>query len=596
MRKALVLFSLLVAAILSTALVSPPGLSPGVSNAVSCFRAEAPLFAQECVALRSAIATLDGRDPHSIRLARQKLAACRSSYKRMESFLEYFFRTAVRIYNRAPKFEAEEPDMEYQSPLGLQVIESLLYEKITPDSRQQLLDQAAAVAGSSADLPALLYDFQADDRQLLESLRIELVRILALDITGYEAPFLRTGITESYEALQSIDRQLQPYLIRGEPVSDSLRYFMGKSLAALQEGKTNSPAPSGVAHPAFDSFDRLQFLRSAALPLQHQLSLLIRKRGLWLHTNPILNYDTKDLFSPDALIPESFPHTGASDAATIALGRTLFFTKGLSGNGNRSCAFCHAPEKFFTDGQPTSLAIDGHSRLDRNAPSLLYCGMQYQQFWDGRAATLEQQIRTVLKNPREMAATDSVIQHIDTISQAIAAYVRSLHPLNSAFDKYLEGSGPSLSVREINGANLFLGKAQCATCHFIPLFNGLIPPDYARTEYEVLGTTRTDRLEKPQLSMDSGRYAVYPFAFYRGAFKTPTVRNAAKTAPYMHNGAFHNLEKVLDFYNKGGGEGLGLSMPSQTLSAHPLGLSRREEQDIILFLSTLTDSLSSIAK
>ena len=135
-----------------------------------------------------------------------------------------------------------------------------------------------------------------------------------------------------------------------------------------------------------------------------------------------------------------------------------------------------------------------------------------------------------------------------------------------------------------------MGRAQCATCHFAPLFNGLIPPDYAVTEFEVLGTTGTDKLDKPHLSKDQGRYNVYPFPFYKGAFKTPTVRNSAGTAPYMHNGSFGSLEKVLEFYNRGGGQGLGLDMPSQTLSSHPLGLSKKEMQDIIYFLDALTDT------
>ena len=180
---------------------------------------------------------------------------------------------------------------------------------------------------------------------------------------------------------------------------------------------------------------------------------------------------------------------------------------------------------------------------------------------------------------------------IASIAKAIAAYIRTLHPQNSPFDKYIQGGPDSLlTTSQVRGANLFMGKAQCATCHFMPLFNGLIPPDYTVTEFEVLGTTRTDRLDEPQLSKDQGRYNVYPLPFFKGAFKTPTVRNTAVTAPYMHNGAFHSLEKVLEFYNKGGGQGLGLSMPSQTLSSHALGLTKKEMQDIIRFLHALTDN------
>jgi len=543
-----------------------PSPGRGVAPAIEYFRTEAPIFSRHCTSLATSIRTIDLHDSRSIAATRRKLAECRASWKRIESFMEYFFRSSSRIYNRAPKFEAEEPGMEYQSPLGLQVIETLLYEPNTPDRKRQLLEQSAAVAGSASDLLALLYDFHADDKQILESLRTQLLRVITLGITGYDAPYLKTGISESYQSLLSIKHQLEPY----NP-DDTLRSYLDSSIAYCK------------AHDNFDGFDRLTFLKYLALPLQRHLNNLITKEHLGLNTSRMLNYDAKDIFSPDALetpVPV--------DSTLIATGKKLFYDRSLSGNGLRSCATCHNPEKKFTDGLTTPMAFDGHSTLDRNAPSLLYSGFQYRQFWDGRAETLEAQIAMVLKDPKEMRSTRSG----DTgIAKAISAYIRTLHPMSSAFDRYIEGGPDSLlTSRQVRGANLFMGRAQCATCHFIPLFNGLIPPDYALTEFEVLGTTRTDRLDKPQLSKDPGRYNVYPFPFYKGAFKTPTVRNTAVTAPYMHNGAFRSLDKVLEFYNRGGGQGLGIDISSQTLSPHPLGLTAKEKQDIILFLEALTDA------
>lgn len=540
----------------------------GVPNAVEHFTTEAKTFAATTTALRK---TLEG--PINITLARQRLIECRAQYKQIESFLEYFFRSSATIYNKPPKFEAEEPDMEYQSPIGLQVIESLLYEKHI--DKKDLLEQAKAVESAAVDLPALLYEFKATDRQLLESLRLELIRIIALDITGYEAPMVKSGIKEANTALRSIRIQLQPY-----SPNDTLEALLTKALNTTAENKN------------FDDFDRLSFLKNIALPLQRQLSLLIKQKGLEYSTNPALNYEADDLFSPDALTP-MLPK--ATDEQ-IALGKKLFFDPTLSTNRTKSCASCHNPQKAFTDGLPKSLAFDGHHSLPRNAPTLLYSGFQYRQFWDGRAATLETQINTVLHDPNEMNAdTTAIVKKGGTknIVRALAAYVRSLHPMNSPFDRWLRGPDSLLSQQAKRGANLFLGKAQCATCHFMPLFNGLIPPYYAGTEFEVLGTTTTDHLNKPTLSKDSGRYNVYPFPFYKGAFKTPTVRNSASTAPYMHNGAFNNLEKLMDFYNKGGGAGLGLNVPNQTLAATPLHLSKTEMQDIIVFIHTLTDDLNT---
>ncbi|HEY6901565.1 MAG TPA: cytochrome c peroxidase, partial [Puia sp.] len=347
-------------------------------------------------------------------------------------------------------------------------------------------------------------------------------------------------------------------------------------------------------------------------------ALFIREKDLYLNTSKALNYDAGDIFNPNILKPapsgattptaapaedatnpaETNPNPTAT-AATIAKGRQLFLNTALSTNHQKSCASCHDPYKFFTDGRAKSLAFDNHHTVDRNAPSLFYSAYQYSQFWDGRAKTLEDQIRTVLHDPREMNADTTNLQRlggIENIVTALAAYVRSLHPQNSRFDQYLQGNTEALSQSEISGANLFLGKAQCATCHFIPLFNGLIPPYYELTEYEALGTTSTDPFgsapKKPALSPDPGRYKTYPLPFLKGAFKTPTVRNSAQTAPYMHNGAIPNLQSLIEFYNKGGGAGLGLKVPDQTLPSTPLHLTKQEEQNIILFIHSLTDDLA----
>jgi cytochrome c peroxidase len=566
MKPAVIILLLL--GLLTTSLIRRPAARTiGVETAITYFKKEGPVFAAHCTDLQKTIRTLDLHDPRSLQTARQKLRDCRAAWKRIEPFLEYFFKSSSRIYNRAPKFEAEEPGMEYQSPLGLQVIETLLYETEDPDRKRQLVEQSSAVASSASDLLALLYGFHANDKQILESLRVELVRIITMDITGYDAPYLKTGITEAAESLLSIEHQLAPY----EP-DDGVQSVLRNAIEYCK------------VHADFNTFDRCYFLKYYALPLQHRLSLFIQEKGLQLNTNKILNYDADNIFSPEALIISD-----AENAGLIPEGQKFFSDKTLSGNGTYSCASCHAPEKMFADGVVKPMALDGHSRLDRNAPTLLYAGLQHRQFWDGRANTLEEQIVTVLKDPREMhtGLNDTTLA---SIARSVAAYVSTLNPMNSAFDRYIRGdTGSWLSPAQIRGANLFMGKAQCATCHFIPVFNGLIPPDYAVTEFEVLGVTRTDDLSRPRADKDQGRYNVYPFPFYKGAFKTPTVRNSALTGPYMHNGAFRTLESVMDFYNRGGARGLGLDFPSQTLSPQPLHLSKQELQDIIQFLHALTD-------
>ena len=162
--------------------------------------------------------------------------------------------------------------------------------------------------------------------------------------------------------------------------------------------------------------------------------------------------------------------------------------------------------------------------------------------------------------------------------------------MNSAFDRAIAGDLKAMDADQIRGFNLFMGKAQCGTCHFAPLFNGLRPPLYAQTEYEVLGVPVSEGLVHPAPDSDRGRAVVFPIPFYEQAFKTPTLRNVAVTGPFMHNGVFHNLKKVMDFYNKGGGRGIGLGTPEQTLASASLHLSSKEIREIDRFLQALTDS------
>ncbi len=332
----------------------------------------------------------------------------------------------------------------------------------------------------------------------------------------------------------------------------------------------------------------------------------------------VLNYDTKNIFSKNALNDIVFSNGKQTVSnAEIALGKKLFSETLLSGNGQKSCASCHNPENYFMDGLPKSIGFDQKKFVKRNAPSLLYSKYQHSQFWDGRVKTLESQIESVIQDSLEMNGNLTEIlsklnadnnyrksfqkvfskKQSDRITdkdvyRAIASYLETLNPYNSPFDKYMQGNRNALTENQISGFNLFMGKAQCATCHFAPLFNGLIPPLYTLTEFEILGTTKTDNLEKAENDADEGRFHFHPIKFYKGAFKTPTIRNSAKTAPYMHNGAFQSLETLMEFYNQGGGAGMGLSVPSQTLSSAKLNLTEKEKNDIIAFLNALTDDIS----
>jgi len=574
-------------------------------------------FEQSTVELQKAIALLQNDPQHSIGRSRSNYSAerrineakkalknSRMAYKRIEFFMDYFFQSSALVYNRPAKTEVEEPYMEYQEPSGFQVIEAMLFDTNPLLHQKDLAEQSGLLASSAAGLPSLLYSFKATNGQILESVRLELVKVITLSITGYDAPELKSGIEESYQSILTIQKILSPFLKAGDQASAVLDKKLIAAVSYLAE------------HPDFDSFDRMEFLKGYALPLQEGLSDFIRSAKSNIQEKSVLNYEAKHIFSPDAIPRHVFPGAADRNLEMFALGKKLFVESALSGNLKRSCASCHHPDQYFSENLKTSIAFDGKGVVARNAPTLLYAGFQYSQFWDGRAKSLQEQIKTVISNPMEMNGEHQVIVGIiskstayqrdfniafpksehdpidtDHIADALAAYVGGLNPLNSAFDRYMNGDLKAMNPAALRGFNLFMGKAACGSCHFAPLFNGLIPPYYKLTEYEVLGTPANADFNKVKQDKDRGRHDFFPISYYEAAFKTPTVRNVEMTAPYMHNGVFKDLYQVVDFYNRGGGAGLGLNLPGQTLSARPLNLSEKEMRDIVDFMKSLTDNL-----
>ncbi len=569
-----------------------PEKVPVAFAAKQLFRRDAHSFQLSAKRLHLAVSQIDknGSDSASLLIV---LKDCRRQYKKIEDFLSYFFPGVAAGVNGPPVPEGEEPFMEYQEPRGLQVIEALLTGRKQRPDYKALLQQTALLDETAASLPALLYGFEPTEATILQSIRLGVIRVITLGITGYDAPVLKTGLTESAIVCESVTEQL-----RLLPGTDHL-----VKLAKSMTGYFSLPK-------AFDEFDRAAFLRTSAIPFAKALEEYCRQRAISLPVAGLLQKNIVDIFSIDALHPVT---VFSRDSMLISLGRTWFNDKRLSKSRLKNCASCHDPARAFSDGLVVSTGLNPRSPIKRNAPSLLYSAYQYRQFWDGRAAGLEQQIFEVLHDAREMnidtvrlqkiwkqnpqyserltALFPAELRHSPSlmIGRAVGAYVNTLGRFNSAFDEYLRGDSSAVSREAKNGFNLFMGKARCGSCHFAPLFNGTLPPDYLRTEFEILGTTRSADFSRPVLSSDQGRYGAYPLPFNRYSFKTPTVRNAARTAPYMHNGRFKTLEEVLTFYNNGGGAGMGLSVPGQTLAADSLHLDRQEINDIIEFIYSLND-------
>lgn len=237
------------------------------------------------------------------------------------------------------------------------------------------------------------------------------------------------------------------------------------------------------------------------------------------------------------------------------------------------------------------------------------CWLTKAFFFDNRSGSLEGQIVGVVTNHDEF---NSDLEHITnvvkqddiyskafdtlytrgatdmTIRQVMASYIRILNKFNSKFDNNINNKENTLTEQERKGFNIFMGKAACATCHFPPLFNGTLPPNFSESELEIIGVPETKANKK--LDDDLGRFNYLNVDERKGSFKTPTIRNIALTAPYMHNGVYHTLEEVVDFYNKGGGEGLGFNVPHQTLPINELNLTEEEQASVIAFMKTLTDN------
>ena len=287
---------------------------------------------------------------------------------------------------------------------------------------------------------------------------------------------------------------------------------------------------------------------------------------------------------------------GETTPEKAELGRMLFFDPVLSKNLDTSCATCHNPSLGFSDGLQTANGLDG-TPLPRNAMSLWNAGYETALFWDGRAKTLEEQMSVPLHGENEMAGSDDEIitrlkeipayidlfnkaytgeadsVTVENVQSAIAAFERTLVSNNSPFDQYAAGQFDALTAQQRRGLNLFRSAAtRCFECHAAPTFSN--------DNFFVTGVPDT-----AGQTHDMGRAAIASDG-KDGAFKSPTLRNAALTAPYMHNGAFATLEEVIDFYSKGGGRDAGFEVDRQIV---PFELIPQEKEDLVAFLYALTD-------
>lgn len=541
---------------------------------------------------------------------RQQFLKTRSAYKQMETIVEYYFHFYAAKLNGPPipYFEEEEADMPKQDPVGMQVMEELIFADYKQAEKEKLKFEAAELVRYAIELPTINESFAFDDATVFDAFIEELFRITALGLAGFDSQTAVNSLGENRAAINGLQQYLLLYVNEFNKISETdflkLQQLLAKSQLVLS--KSND----------FNAFDRMHFIINYLDPITKMVGGF--KQFYELNDNsggPYYSAIKKNnsIFAANAFNVNRFIDDFSTTPQKVALGRKLFFDTQLSSNNKRSCASCHVPGKAFTDGLKTSTALDGHSSLPRNAPTIWNAALQRNLFHDSRSRTLEAQVMQVLNNAKEMhgsaqEVSESIIKQEEyaaiyknaypgsaltkaaiNICNAIACYERTLVALNSKFDQHMNGK-PSLSKREINGFNLFMGKAKCGTCHFIPLFSGAKPPRYFYMESEVIGVPASNDKKNAKLDADSGRYLATGYPIHIFSFKTATLRNIALTAPYMHNGVFNTLEEVVDFYNEGGGKGLHIAPKNQSLPFDKLDLSKKEKADIICFMKTLTDT------
>jgi cytochrome c peroxidase len=318
--------------------------------------------------------------------------------------------------------------------------------------------------------------------------------------------------------------------------------------------------------------------RRFSLPLALLFCLLILGAAIANESDPWLRPGTAPA-----------PADNLPNDARIALGEMLFFDPRLSRKQNMSCASCHNPALGWSDGLPTATGFDMQT-LARATPTILNTAFNPIQMWDGRKGTLEEQALGPIEAGGEMnMPLPEMVTRLKTIhgyaakfeqaypgmgisevtvARAIASYERTVLSTESPFDRWRKGDAKAMSDSARRGFDLFTGKANCAICH--------MGYNFTDNGFHNIGV-------KDVGAEDVGRFAHKPLKSMRGAFKTPTLRDIALTAPYMRNGTYTTLMEVVEHYDRGGDDKSNLD-----INMTPLNLTAAEKADLCAFMESLT--------
>ncbi|UII20401.1 cytochrome-c peroxidase [Fulvivirga ligni] len=536
------------------------------------------------------------------------LKAARKYFKNVEHYALYIQEEAARKVNGPALPVFREDNGKVLPPVGFQIMaEHIFSEDYNP---KQFEYEINVTIGFLNTLKKQTANTPFIPKRYFISSEYQLLNILSWSITGFDTPTAQIGLEEAMSSLNSFKT------IYIHTLSDTIQ-----SIDNSLDQKLQSSIEEAMSYLAenndFKTFNRYKFIREKFNPITRTWLEVRKASGLWKDDHSTaLNLNSPTFFEENTFNIDNFRSSANREPsdAKIRLGKQLFLDPKLSKNGKTACVSCHIPEYAYSD--QLAKAVDNNQvELERNTPTLINSIFQRRFFWDARSENMEQQINNVFVNKREF---NSEVHQISTeilddstyarqmnevfgrvrndnydIIKAISSYVSSLNSFNSKFDRNMRNEESTFSDQEVQGMNLFMGKALCASCHFVPLFNGTVPPVYSDTEREILGVPE-DATNK-SLDNDIGFYNAYKEDVHKYMFKTPTIRNVEYTAPYMHNGAYTTLEEVMDFYNKGGGNGLGFNVEYQTLPFDSLSLSNEDQQAIIAFMKTLSDPIEAEA-
>ncbi len=557
-------------------------------------------------------------DPKTRGIIKKEIARARRKLKSLDFWFRYLEPTVYKRINGPLQVEWESEVFEkYEKPhkregSGYTLAEIYLGEEnIKRDSLLALLEFAISATETYKQY-SIVGNLEDKDAFFLCN-RLYLLNLATIYTSGFECPEPERIVPELQNLLSDVK---DIYKVYNEsfpefPLTEKYLLQYDRMIAFVKE----QPAD-------LEKFDHFRFIRDHVNPLfalnqQYVRTYKIKSKNFNDYT---LDNSASSIFSKSLFFAQDIKgiYSGIRDPKVLAeidsIGKYLFYDPILSGNNLRSCVSCHKPEQCFTDtAVAASLQYNQKDLLPRNSPSLINTPYNHLLMLDGKLHTLTQQAHAVMTNPIEMGSKEEEVLEkvmscktykkaftkflkytpgqkevtMQHIASAITLYYGKFSQYYSPFDEAMNG-GKVPEEDVIKGFNLFMGKAQCATCHFIPQFNGIKPP-YIGNEFEVIGVPKDSAFSS--LSVDKGRYEVNAAGETMNAFRTTTVRNAAYTKPYMHNGIFKTLEEVVDFYDGGGGAGRSLTVNNQTLAADSLHLTKEEKKQLISFINSLNENI-----